>query len=73
MNPVFFTFVLVVRGSTSALYKSVVLSYLLNKKLKLKKPIENIKFNAFPAIAVYIAYISITKFLTVNQVPMVVE
>lgn len=74
INPFYFSFLLIVRGSISAFYKSVVLCYLLKKKeLKLNKPIENIKFNALPALVVYVAYISMSKLTTTNKVPMVME
>lgn len=38
IQPVYFIFILVIRGTASSLYKSATLSYLLNKPFKLKKP-----------------------------------
>lgn len=46
----YFIWVLIVRGSASALFKSSVLSLILGKPVKLKKPKANFIFNTIPSI-----------------------
>lgn len=61
VNPIYFVFLLLIRGSSSAFYKTTVLSYLLKKPLSFKKAKMNVLFNSLPAILVYIFYISIVN------------
>ena len=55
----YFIWVLVVRGSASSLFKSSILSVLLGKNLKLKKPKANFIFNTLPSIVLLL----VEKFL----------
>jgi hypothetical protein len=55
INPLYFLFVLVVRGSASALYKAFFISHLMKKKLNMKKPKRNFLYNTCPTIIVFIA------------------
>ena len=47
----YFIWVLVVRGSASAFFKSSIISKILGKPLKLKKPKANFIYNTLPCIA----------------------
>ena len=46
----YFIWVMIVRGSASALFKSCILSIILGKPLKLKKPQANFIYNTLPSI-----------------------
>jgi hypothetical protein len=50
----YFIWILVVRGSASSLFKSSVLSMILGKSVKLKKPKANFIFNTLPSISLLI-------------------
>ena len=54
IQPVYFIFILVIRGTASSLYKSATLSYLLKKPFKLKKPRQNLIFNTLPTAIVFL-------------------
>lgn len=65
VNPLYFLFVLLIRGTASAIYKTTVLSYLLDKPLRFNKAKQNILFNSLPSMILYLIYIFVaylTKF-----------
>lgn len=61
VNPVYFTFVLMVRGSISAFFKTTVLKYMVNKSFNLQRVRENLHFNVLPAILFYMVLVFIDK------------
>ncbi len=62
-DPIYFIFILIVRCSISALFKSFVLKVLIKRKnFKLKRMKVNLIFNAIPSIIVYLAIV-LAKYL----------
>lgn len=59
----YFVLILIVRGTASSIYKSVILSLLLKKNLKFKKTKANFLFISFPSILTFTA----SKWLFNNQ------
>jgi hypothetical protein len=68
INPFYFVFVLVIRGSASAFYKSICLSLILKKPLKLNKAKTNFFFNTIPTIIAFIALSLLIKYTNLHVV-----
>lgn len=72
IHPLYFTGVLIIRGSASAIYKQIYLSILLNKNLKWSKPRLNFIMNTTPTILVFYIIYCLTHF-THKHLAIVVE
>lgn len=68
INPLYFVMVLIIRGSASAIYKSLFLSYLLKKPLSLKKAKINFIINTLPTIVAFLVLAVLSKYTSKHVV-----
>jgi len=67
-DPLYFIFILIVRCSISAVFKSFVLGVCIKRKcFKLKRAKINLVFNAIPSISVYIAIMIARSLLQIEE------
>lgn len=67
-DPLYFIFILIVRCSISAVFKSFVLGVCIKRKcFKLKRAKINLVFNAIPSISVYIAVMIARSLLNLDE------
>lgn len=66
-NPLYFILVLFIRGSASALFKSTCVSFLLKKRIKVKKAKINFIFITIPSLALFIAKFILRRFVETSK------
>lgn len=64
-NPLYFLFVLVVRGSASAIFKAICVSAITKKQVKLKKAKMNFLFITIPSVALFLLKITAKNYIDI--------
>jgi hypothetical protein len=62
-NPLYFVFVLFIRGSASALFKSTCVSFLLKKRIKVKKARINFIFITIPSVGLFLVKFILRRYV----------
>ena len=62
INPLYFLFVLIIRGSISAIFKELYVNSLLKKPLKFRKPKINFLFITLPSLTLYLMLLGLRYF-----------